>query len=201
VRKAEPVDGHVGGGVVAENDHQPEHVTESERDRRREFAEYAGAFDLVGLGERDPFVESSVTGADLLGRVEQNTHLDDRGSLHGLVGEQRSGLPGSQIVSVKRDLAVMSGSNRFDLHTELGVLLGGNRKYREQSKNSTGDGNSAPEMIHAVQTNASSALNVAPYPRGAEVENRESPPVSSRAPQASGPEQGRETTKPPPVSS
>ena len=47
--EAEAVDGHVGGSVVAKDDHQGEGVAEGERDGRRELAEDAGAFDLVVL--------------------------------------------------------------------------------------------------------------------------------------------------------
>ena len=122
MREAEAVDGHVGGGVVAEHDHQREGVAESECDGRGQFAEHAGAFDLVGLGEHDAFVESGVAGADLLGGVEQNAHLDDGGGLDGLVGKQRCGLAGAQVVRVKRDMAVMQCSNRFDLLIKLSIF-------------------------------------------------------------------------------
>jgi hypothetical protein len=54
----------------------------------------------------------------------------------------------------------MSASNRFDLRVELGILLGGDRKDREDSKNPPSDGNVAPRIFHAVQGNASSRLNV-----------------------------------------
>ena len=53
VREAEPVDGHVGGGVVAENHHQPEGVAQGEREGRRQLAEDAGALDLVRLRENE----------------------------------------------------------------------------------------------------------------------------------------------------
>ena len=135
-------------------------VAECECEGRGEFAEHAGAFDLVGLGESDAFVESGVAGADLLGGVEQDSHLDDRGGLHGLVGQQRCGLAGSQIVRVERDLAVMGGSNGFDLRVELGVFLGGDRKDTEESEDPAGDSNAAPDISHAVQGNASGGLNV-----------------------------------------
>ena len=101
-----------------------------------------------------------MAGADLLGSVEQDSHLDDGGGLHGLVGEQRCGLAGPQIVRVKRDLAVMSGSNRFDLRVELGILLGGDRKTEKTPKIQPATATLRPEISHAVQGNASGRLNV-----------------------------------------
>ena len=51
VREAEAVNGHVGGGVVAEDDHEGEDIAEGESDGRRENAEDAGAFNLIRLCE------------------------------------------------------------------------------------------------------------------------------------------------------
>ena len=122
VAQAESVDGHVGGGVVAENDHQPEDVAKSESDGRREFAEHAGTLDLIGFGENDALVQRGVAGANLFSGIEKDAHLDDGGGLHRLVGDEGCGLAGEQVVRIDSDMAVMSCSDGFDLLIELRIF-------------------------------------------------------------------------------
>ena len=120
--QSEAVNGHVGGGVVAEDHHEGEGVAEGEREGRGEQAEDAGALDLILAGEGQTLVERGAAGADLPGGVEQDAELDDRSGLHGLVGVERGGLAGAQVARVEGDMAVMGLSDGLQLPVERLVL-------------------------------------------------------------------------------
>ena len=127
VVESEAVDGHVGGGVVAEDDHEGEGVAEGEGDGRSEFAEDAGALDLIGFGEDEALGEGGAASADLLGGVEQDAHLDDRGGLDGQVGRERGGEAGLEILGEEGDMAVVGGGDGGNLLVECAVFVQGGR--------------------------------------------------------------------------
>ena len=122
--EAEAVDGHVGGGVVAEDDHEGEGVAEGEGERSGELGQDAGAFDLVVVIEDQLFGKGRLAGADLFGGVEQDAELDGGGGLDGQIGGEGGGLAGAQVVGVDGELAVVGGGDGLELLVELLVFIG-----------------------------------------------------------------------------
>ena len=79
------VDCHIGCGVVALDDHQSQGVAQCKRQRRCELAQHPRPSRLILLGQHKFVCQSSLSRANLLGGIQQNAQLDNRGSLHGLI--------------------------------------------------------------------------------------------------------------------
>ena len=104
---AEMVEGEVGGGVVADDDHEGEDIFEGEGEGGIEEGEDAGAVDGFAFGEGDFVVPGGFSGADLLHGFVEDGELDDGGGGDGLVRVRADGVSGVELDGVEGYVAMV----------------------------------------------------------------------------------------------
>ena len=110
------VDGEVGGGVVAHDDHQGEDVFEREASgacrRNRRMPE--PLTPSPGC-EGDVVVPAGLARADLLHGFVEDGELDNGSGLHDGVGVESGGPAGVELAGIEGDVAMMCGGDLREL--------------------------------------------------------------------------------------
>jgi hypothetical protein len=114
------LDQHVGGGVIADDDHEIGDVAEFEFGAGGEFAQYAASGDGVGGAEGEFFVELPLafggTGVDLAEQGE----FDGAGGADFGVALEVDGLAGGQIAGGEEDFARALGGSGGEEFFQIG---------------------------------------------------------------------------------
>lgn len=107
----EPLEDHIGCGVVAEDDHEIDDVAQGKLDAVGELgADDAAAGDFVLRADGKGFVPAGFACGHLVEDGEKDGELDGAGGAHGVGGSDSEGLAGVEVFGVKGDGALDGGN-------------------------------------------------------------------------------------------